>query len=1089
MVSRGIDPDNASFDARQTAALDSRSRKIEVPREALQQVWQDTAREAGLDIAAIVVTARQRAVGLAPRTPEQLQKASLEAVTWGIEHLSEREQAFKRTDLEIAALKFDRSLQIDSVEWAIERHVQNGQLVGRGADAVAARLVTTPKALEAERSLTADIEHGKNRHHVVLGDRAEFDAAVVAFEAKKSLETGTPFKLSGEQLTAARNVLMHADAYQGIQGEAGTGKTAALAMVKDVAEAKGWQVTGMATSASAAKELQASSGIQSQTVAGFFVDRENAMRLTQLRISTLETSLAKRTEPGSSIVRQKLRVATGDVSFSEGHYTFDHQRGEVFKARGAFAGLIGNFLLDAADTGREMADRKRARDTAFGGRLATGMLLLGAGAADSLGQRISGFEPVGHVEAALARSTLYLQREAQINPVERELALKRAELTNLQNSGNREGRKTLLVMDEASLTGALDAAKVSSLARSIGARVVFQGDTKQHGSVPAGRAFGQAQQAGMHTSILQETRRFEKATPQVKNALMEIRAGRYAEALAQLDTTVVSDKQLAEKTAERYLANLQELRARGVTEPKVGVVALTNADRKAINAAVHSLFAENGLVAKEGFAKAHLDDPKLTPAERANVGMLRDAGVNHLVFRQNYREVGVRKDEVLKVVQFDVDNNWLVLEQPGGARITINPMQQERFTPARLEVREFSEGDLVETRANLRFADKAVERITNGTRGTIRSIDRDGAVVEWTGGRETRLGNDHLRLIDHSYARTSYKEQGATNDREIIAVSVTGAKVINREATYVSVSRARENTEIVTSDLPKLLKNAGRDVAKSTAIDLAPRLEQSLEVPGPTIHELLAAKRVQRNDNEISVAQSQPFTDSLIRALKASERTTRWGVQPDPIAQDVLRSRSLGKLGQKIATLGLPPVRPLSGGASSVVLDAGEQVVRIGIGPLVDRPRIPEMLQVRAAGTVGGLHYEVLPKANTRDITQADVDLMSNQLSERGYAWGDAAKDNLGRHEGRLVVIDPGGLTPLQHSRIDSTVLDRERGAASSEVSVRGSTDGSKRQESIQELVAANRFEPEKGAVVPERDIQPERELTVDKGRGQGISR
>ena len=182
-------------------------------------------------------------------------------------------------------------------------------------------------------------------------------------------------------------------------------------------------------------------------------------------------------------------------------------------------------------------------------------------------------------------------------------------------------------------------------------------------------------------------------------------------------------------------------------------------------------------------------------------------------------------------------------------------------------------------------------------------------------------------------------------------------------------------------------------------------------------------------------------------------------------------------------------MRPLSGGASSVVLDAGEQVVRIGIGPLVDRPRIPEMLQVRAAGTVVGLHYEVLPKANTRDITQADVDLMSNQLSERGYAWGDAAKDNLGRHEGRLVVIDPGGLTPLQHSRIDSTVLDRERGAASSEVSVRGSTDGSKRQESIQELVAANRFEPEKGAVVPERDIQPERELTVDKGRGQGISR
>ena len=900
LVARGIDPDNASYDARQTAALDSRSRKIEVPREALQQVWQETAREAGLDIAAIIGAARERAVGLEPRSKALDQKAALEAVTWGIEHLSEREQTFKRTDLEIAALKFDRSLQIDSVEWAIERIVHNGQLAGRGADATASPLVTTPKALEAERSLTADILAGKNRQHVVLHDGAEFDTAVVAFEAKKSIETGTAFKLSGEQLIAACNVLMHTDAYQGIQGEAGTGKTAALAMVKDVAEARGWQVTGMATSASAAKELQASSGIQSQTVAGFFVDRENSLRLTRLRITTLESSLAKRNEAGSPIERQKLRVVTGDVSFSEGHYTFDHQRGEVFKAREGFAGALGNFLMDTADSGREMASRQRARDTAFGGRLATGMLLLGAGAAETLGQRFSGFEPVGHVEAAQARSTLYLQREAQMNPVERELALKRAELANIKHSGNREGRKTLLVMDEASLTGAADAAKVSALARSIGARVVFQGDTKQHGSVPAGRAFGQAQQAGMHTSILQETRRFEKATPQVKNALMEIRAGRYAQALAGLDTTVVSTDKLATTTAERYLANLQELTARGVADPKVGVVAMTNVDRKGINVAVHALLAQNGLVAKEGFAKTHLNDPKLTPAERANVGMLRNAGVDHLVFRQNYREAGVRKDDVLKVVQFDVDNNRLVLEKPNGLRVTVNPMQQERFTPAQLETREFSQGDRVESRANLRFADKSIERVANGTRGTVRSIDAGGAVIEWAGGRQTRLDNAHLRLVDYSYARTSYKEQGATNDREILAVSIIGAKVINRESTYVSVSRARENTEIVTSDLAGLLKNAGRDASKSTAIDLEAASQQLSKVAGPTIHELLAAKRLEVGGQHLPIteelaalreqssAQSPPLTESLVQALKAADRDVSLGQSRKETIQDLV---------------------------------------------------------------------------------------------------------------------------------------------------------------------------------------------------------
>ncbi|MDL5400810.1 AAA family ATPase, partial [Escherichia coli] len=69
-----------------------------------------------------------------------------------------------------------------------------------------------------------------------------------------------------------------------------------------------------------------------------------------------------------------------------------------------------------------------------------------------------------------------------------------------------------IVMDESSLTGAFDTEKISNLAREIGARVVFQGDTKQYGSVAAGRAFEQAKNSGMKVSVLQETRRFDKAT-------------------------------------------------------------------------------------------------------------------------------------------------------------------------------------------------------------------------------------------------------------------------------------------------------------------------------------------------------------------------------------------------------------------------------------------------------------------------------------------------------------------------------------------------------------------------------------------------
>lgn len=77
-----------------------------------------------------------------------------------------------------------------------------------------------------------------------------------------------------------------------------------------------------------------------------------------------------------------------------------------------------------------------------------------------------------------------------------------------------------------------------------------------------------------------------------------------------------------------------------------------------------------------------------------------------------------------------------------------------------------------------------------------------------------------MQFVDLAYAHTTFKEQGATNDREIIAVSEVGAKVFNKQAAYVAATRAKHNTEIVTSDLKTLLKNAGKDVSKTTAIDI-----------------------------------------------------------------------------------------------------------------------------------------------------------------------------------------------------------------------------------------------------------------------------
>jgi ATP-dependent exoDNAse (exonuclease V) alpha subunit len=54
------------------------------------------------------------------------------------------------------------------------------------------------------------------------------------------------------------------------------------------------------------------------------------------------------------------------------------------------------------------------------------------------------------------------------------------------------------------MVGARDMKRMVDLADRAGARLVLVGDVKQLGSVEAGRAFGQLQDAGMKTFVLEQ---------------------------------------------------------------------------------------------------------------------------------------------------------------------------------------------------------------------------------------------------------------------------------------------------------------------------------------------------------------------------------------------------------------------------------------------------------------------------------------------------------------------------------------------------------------------------------------------------------
>ena len=92
------------------------------------------------------------------------------------------------------------------------------------------------------------------------------------------------------------------------------------------------------------------------------------------------------------------------------------------------------------------------------------------------------------------------------------------------------------------------------------------------------------------------------------------------------------------------------------------------------------------------------------------------------------------------------------------------------------------------------------ERVENGTRGTItQASERDSRVLVRTDEpkrRDVDVSTREFEGLRLAYAQHVYKAQGLTSDRALV---LTGGWQTDREAAYVALTRAREQTNIYTS--------------------------------------------------------------------------------------------------------------------------------------------------------------------------------------------------------------------------------------------------------------------------------------------------
>ncbi|MCZ8260602.1 MAG: Ti-type conjugative transfer relaxase TraA [Beijerinckiaceae bacterium] len=136
--------------------------------------------------------------------------------------------------------------------------------------------------------------------------------------------------------------------------------------------------------------------------------------------------------------------------------------------------------------------------------------------------------------------------------------------------------------------------------------------------------------------------------------------------------------------------------------------------------------------------------------------------------------------------------------------------------------RAFAPGDRVVFLENNRDL-----QVKNGMLGTVREVSEGRLVAQLDGkGRDGRdriisVPTESYRAIDHGYATTIHKTQGATVDKAFVLAS----KTMDRHLAYVAMTRHRQGVELHASreefkdGMEGLSKSFSRDGAKETTLD------------------------------------------------------------------------------------------------------------------------------------------------------------------------------------------------------------------------------------------------------------------------------
>jgi conjugative relaxase-like TrwC/TraI family protein len=253
-------------EAAQIAAHNTRDKKVILPPEEVLAAHRQIASEFGNQADRVVAEARKRSIGQMQKpVTEERQKQAQSALTFA------RDRGFERE-----AVQDERALLVDAMRRGMgettyaevradfEARIASGefQLVS-GEKHDSARRFTTAEMVRAEKEIVQTVLDGRGSAPQLM----PVEQAVPLTESRPRLNTS--------QRGAIEQILTSRDRIQGLQGNAGVGKTSALKTVREAAEQRGYAVEGFAPTSRAAHQLR-DAGITADTLQGFLTRSRNA---------------------------------------------------------------------------------------------------------------------------------------------------------------------------------------------------------------------------------------------------------------------------------------------------------------------------------------------------------------------------------------------------------------------------------------------------------------------------------------------------------------------------------------------------------------------------------------------------------------------------------------------------------------------------------------------------------------------------------------------------------------------------------------------------------------------------------------------